>query len=452
KSVNNVINYNQDGIKVSNVSDIVILSNTIFSNMRFGIVFINSNDCLISSNYVYDNLFNGVHLRDTQTTTINRNTIFNHWHNDLSQSGILLDNSSNTHVANNSIFNNHYGINFLNSADNNMITNNTVLDNQEYGLRLEYASDNTIIYNNISDNGLYGILITSGADGNLIQFNAFVGNYGGETQATDDGVSNKFSGNYWDDWSNPDLDEDLIVDNPYPIDGTANNSDPYPLVEFSMEAIENVKTNPNFVGILLFMLTVLTLFGGSTGAGYFVYRTRLKPRDVDSEFEPEEPFSEFVSEELIERVKPLYHKLVVGLENIQTSALPQPITVPLLEPAEPITLIEYFPSDIKEDLRSRIKWRTVLTLIEIAYQDPSETNVINLAKSMDIPTSTLSKEIKRLINLHYIEFFVTAKVLQDARYRTYVITPKGFKLLYILKEAFKLAITRIKEKRGDFYI
>ncbi|MFX0050667.1 MAG: NosD domain-containing protein, partial [Candidatus Hermodarchaeota archaeon] len=378
--------------------------------------------------------------------------IYNHQYGEYYHSSILLDNSSQIRIINNLLKNNHYGINFLNSANDNLIANNAVQDNQQHGIRFEYASRNTVVYNSIFDNQLYGIQITIGSNDNMIQFNVFVDNNNGSIQASDDGTNNIFIGNYWNDWDKLDANEDLIIDNPYPIDGITNNSDPYPLMELSNEAIENIGKNPINLEFLLFILIILTVVGGSTTFGYFIYKTRLIQQDRKIEFETEEPFADFELSEQIEHLTPLYHKLVVGIENLQTSTLPQPVTVTLLEPAEPITLVEYFPSDIKNDLRSGMRWRTILTLIEIAYQDPSETNPIKLAQRLDISASALSKEIKRLRELHYIESFVSAQVLRDGRYRSYTITQKGFKLLYILKETLKLTITRLKEKKGAYYV
>ncbi|MFX0183655.1 MAG: right-handed parallel beta-helix repeat-containing protein [Candidatus Hodarchaeota archaeon] len=449
---NNSIHSNWDGIKATNISNAIFFNNSIYSNARFGVFLTKVTNCTLASNTIHDNLVNGVQLKDSYKTTISSNTIYNHQYGEYFHSSILLDNSSSTLITNNSLFNNHYGINFLNSADDNLITNNTIYGNQEYGIRLEYVSKNMIEFNTIIDNLLYGIQITIGSNDNTIQFNNFKDNNDGSIQASDDGINNIFTGNYWDDLDKVDANEDLIIDNPYPIDGTANNFDHYPLVEFSSEAIDKIGKNPFNSGIFFFILIILTVFGGSTGLGYFVYKTRLNQQDVETEFETEEPLVDFDLSEQIEHLKPLYHKLVVGIENLQTSTLPQPVTVPLLEPPEPITLVEYFPSDIKNDLRSGMRWRTIFTLIEIAYQDPSETNPVKLAQSLDIPAPTLSKEIKKLKELHYIESFVSAQVLRDGRYRSYTITQKGFRLLYILKETLKLTITRLKEKEGAYYM
>ncbi|MHA1983801.1 MAG: MarR family transcriptional regulator [Candidatus Hodarchaeales archaeon] len=108
----------------------------------------------------------------------------------------------------------------------------------------------------------------------------------------------------------------------------------------------------------------------------------------------------------------------------------------------------YFPSDIRNNLQSGLKMRTIMILTEIAYQNPTETNLNELFKRLKIPKSTLSDEIKKLINFGYIKHFSTLKVLTDTRYKTYSITSKGFQLLYILKDAFHLTINQINEKQS----
>ena len=74
---------------------------------------------------------------------------------------------------------------------------------------------------------------------NVVHHNDFVdnGRYMGMSQAYDAGSHNTWydvttnEGNYWSDWTEPDADEDGIVDIPYPIAGPASSHDPYPLTE-----------------------------------------------------------------------------------------------------------------------------------------------------------------------------------------------------------------------------
>ena len=61
-----------------------------------------------------------------------------------------------------------------------------------------------------------------------------------------------------------------------------------------------------------------------------------------------------------------------------------------------------FPPKIRNELKSDLKGRTVLILVEIAYQFPTRSNMSYISKSLAIPFQTVSYEIKRLIELKYI--------------------------------------------------
>ncbi|MFX1424643.1 MAG: right-handed parallel beta-helix repeat-containing protein [Promethearchaeota archaeon] len=440
------------GISLTNVHNAVIKNNTVL-NARFGVFLLNITNCTLLENLVHDNMLNGVHLKEASNTTITNNTIYNHNYGEYPYSSILLDNSSHSSITHNSLSNSYIGINLLHSAHTNFIRNNTVFNNLQHGIRLEYASKNLITHNIIHDNQYYGILFTLGANNNTISYNNFTRNHAGDCQGTDDGVKNVFTYNYWDDWPILDADDDLIIDTPYLLDGTANNSDPYPLV--SVKAYLFNKSQGSGLEndlIQLFVLFIALILVPSLTLGYFLYMRKVKQQELSPEPDDQIPFEEVFPSDQIERLKPLYHKLIVGLENTQTTSLPEPVTITLLEPPDSVELVEYFPSEIKDDLVSGLKGRTILTLIEIAYQDPSETNLVKLAQSLDVPLSTLSKEIKRLNDLKYVETFVSPKVLYDARFKNYIITPKGFKFLFILKEALRITISRLKETRGDIYI
>ncbi|MFX1286786.1 MAG: hypothetical protein ACFFB5_24320 [Promethearchaeota archaeon] len=179
---------------------------------------------------------------------------------------------------------------------------------------------------------------------------------------------------------------------------------------------------------LIFLLSPLSL-------GYYVYRVKKKPQMVIDLFQSNK----------IDYLKSIRHKLIIGLDNLQNRFTEEPIGTPhVKEIYTPSSMVEYFPSDIQHELRSEIKGRTVLTLIEIAYQDPSDTNPVKLAKNLNIPLPTLSKEIKKLRELQYIKTYVSSQVIHDARYRNFEITPKGFKFLSILKFALKVTIDHVK--------
>jgi DNA-binding MarR family transcriptional regulator len=159
----------------------------------------------------------------------------------------------------------------------------------------------------------------------------------------------------------------------------------------------------------------------------------------------QESFSGLFQLEKLKYLKEMSHKVIIGLDNIKSGFIDESFDIPSLDSViPPSSMVEYFPSEIQHELRSEIRGRTVLTLIEIAYQDPSDTNPARLARSLNIPLSTLSKEIKKLKRLHYVDTYISSQVVQDARYRNFKITFKGFKFLSILNSALKMTINRVK--------
>jgi len=88
--------------------------------------------------------------------------------------GILLVNTRNTIITQNTITNQISGIE-LESASDNTITNNFIHANANYGIELESASDNTITNNFIHANTNYGINVVS-SDNNIFAGNTITGN------------------------------------------------------------------------------------------------------------------------------------------------------------------------------------------------------------------------------------------------------------------------------------
>jgi hypothetical protein len=85
-----------------------------------------------------------------------------------------------------------------------------------------------ITKNKIAYNGLYGVacLLTEDC---IIEWNDLIDNNKGSCQAYDNGLTNIFKFNYWNDWTSPDFEDPIgIVDIPYLIDGTSFNNDPCP--------------------------------------------------------------------------------------------------------------------------------------------------------------------------------------------------------------------------------
>ncbi len=121
-----------------------------------------------------------------------------------------------------------WGILLLESSEIN-ITNNTCLNNN-YGLIVQDSNSSYIHYNTFEDNIDHGVYLQSSSKNNIVHHNKFINNNEGAShQASDDGTDNVWyeestkEGNYWDNWNDPKT--------PVPILGSAGSEDPYPLEE-----------------------------------------------------------------------------------------------------------------------------------------------------------------------------------------------------------------------------
>jgi DNA-binding MarR family transcriptional regulator len=149
----------------------------------------------------------------------------------------------------------------------------------------------------------------------------------------------------------------------------------------------------------------------------------------------------------IEFIKNVRNKVIIGLENVNQDLNLEFQKIPLLNSdSTPKSTLDFFPSEIKQELQSKIKSKTIFTLIEIAYQDPTETNPAKISKSLNVPPSTLSREIKKLISLNYLQPYISDVVMLDTRLKNFQITEKGFIFLQNLKNALNSTIAQFKER------
>jgi parallel beta-helix repeat protein len=259
---NCLLNGDNIGIKLENVSNCLIINNTILEFRMFGIV----NDVGSKNNGIRDNVILsksslqnlGIVIKDSFAISVFNNTI------DGTYRAIQVKNSEDSWISYNSIYNNSYGIHselhsdittiFRNQiryndvgmiieSSNNEIVANYVEDNKEIAILLNFSSSNKISSNSISYNSRNGIILNQSAD-NQIYSNIFLNNGDpgllivdsanniirwndfGDSQAVVNGVIAIFDHNYWSEASrHADQDGDGIVDWTMNIPGTASCRD-----------------------------------------------------------------------------------------------------------------------------------------------------------------------------------------------------------------------------------
>jgi DNA-binding MarR family transcriptional regulator len=102
-----------------------------------------------------------------------------------------------------------------------------------------------------------------------------------------------------------------------------------------------------------------------------------------------------------------------------------------------------YPEEMQIELKAELKGRSVLVLIELAFQGPSKSTIGHISKITNIPQPTLSKEIKKLINLGYVKHHTSSNSLNDTRFKYFNLTTKGLTFLHILKESLSYTLMHI---------
>jgi len=242
--IKNTVDSNKTGIKLRYTDNNILRENSVTNNGRFGIHLTDSSNNIIENNFVFNN-GKGIFLMDSNDLSggSNRNVIM---HNDVSNniySGISISDSNNNVLKSNNI-------------------SNTVSDTEGYGIYLT-RSKNSKVEKNIISNNHCGIRI-SGNDNyiNHIYLNSFVENtnnffhvglgwigktgsfYNSPEPITytyNDNTHTNYLGNYWDDYTDIDADNNGIWDNPYTMNSDQDN---YPLI-MPFENYEEGEIPPN---------------------------------------------------------------------------------------------------------------------------------------------------------------------------------------------------------------
>lgn len=261
---------------------LTVIEHNICINDSIGIGVIGPSICTVEENTLVQNS-GGMQLFDASGTIV-RNNSFN---SNGDSSALTIWNSNRVVASGNSFTNESMAINVDSSyycvlenntciggtgadigvyfCSGNRIENNTLRDGAGEGIILQYADGNMICHNLISGKGGYAVDLYEACSHNKIWNNTFTGTMKSGTsydplrpQGNDNGTDNYWNssgaphgyGNYWSDWTQPDLDNDGIVDNPYAMNGSAGAFDNYPLVNVTYVDLEPPVTVDSISGTL----------------------------------------------------------------------------------------------------------------------------------------------------------------------------------------------------------
>jgi len=227
---NMIVNNTDAGIRVRNSTHVDIMDNYISNNTKYGI-------------YVYpDRLVKPPYPEYIKYINITNNTVLENGeavtHGD---GGIILTQVFNCTVSCNTVQDNDdYGIYVC--GNYSCIYNNTIVDNSMYGMKLFNASHNIIFWNDFINNNkinpeypehqAYDMWEGQPGLNPHNHWNSTISDFVYKHSGTGSGGSNvSYMGNYWDNDTCTDANNDGICDSPYKIDGAAAANDYYPLKE-----------------------------------------------------------------------------------------------------------------------------------------------------------------------------------------------------------------------------
>ena len=188
--------------------------------------------------------------------------------------------------------------------------------------------------------------------------------------------------------------------------------------------------------LLSIILMSLILFGG-----FHFYRKRHKLEYDENQF-----FSVLLETKQITFLRSLYHKLIIGLQKYQSFYLNKSdltinfVSTETSNSQNTSVIGKLFPPEYRKELNSDIRGRTVLILIELAFQDLESRFQGFLVKELKIPQQTIAFELKRLLDLDYIKIFNSTDTLVDTRIKYYELTHKGLLFLHILKDVISYTL------------
>jgi parallel beta-helix repeat protein len=239
----------QEGVLASNTDGYNFYYNNITTNSKEGISLTDSDNFAFKSNIINLNSLDGLKISTgTNIKFCDLNQVFNNTKHGINLSSVTHSTFGETFSgfsnSNSNIYNNQLSGFWITESSNLTIWFNNISTNVQNGIYFSGVNSSTIKTNNISSNSQNGTLI-SGGTGNIIYDNFFSGN---TDHSYDDGTNSwntsrvlqtditlynildgpYLGGNFWDDYTGTDSDNDGLGDTVYSIPG-GSNTDSYPL-------------------------------------------------------------------------------------------------------------------------------------------------------------------------------------------------------------------------------
>jgi nitrous oxidase accessory protein len=242
KIIGNSIVNNSEGIR-SQRNDLLISKNNITKNTS-GITGYNTENVVITGNNVSANEY-GINIGICRNITISENQISDN------KGGVELYYYGPHFVHSNNITNNSWGIKFAEGCGNATVYRNRITQNGVGAVLLIFPNAGDVVVSGVGNTVFGNLFINNTRQVTQEESNY---NYPDTTSMGTDIVlwDNGTIGNYWDDYSGLDENDDGLGDAPYIID--ENNKDTYPLMNpFGLDAIPEF---PSFILVFPIILTV----------------------------------------------------------------------------------------------------------------------------------------------------------------------------------------------------
>ena len=464
---NIIQNYNLWGIRISASKNIVIKDNFLENNTFGAIYSYFSKELIISQNAIHKNGY-GVYFREEMINSVIEKNCFlknTKFAIQLGTEGFATLNVENNAINDNSFFNNSLTDPYLNLSQASDWGNINIFKNN-------YWSDLIISDGNSDGINDYSYLIdseernTSFPTGKLKKdqyplINDPVPHLKLPLILLTPNIEKEYSGLVKITWTKPDVENNnniiykieaksdgnwIIINdsvkNTYYLWDSKEVADGQYIIRISTLNVSTISEKPFnvkngnenlFVNIILFLsLSFIAI----TGTAILFYSK--------SKTSNNQTFTEIVSLFSANNLRSFFNKIIVGIENAKLELIDETrMGTEIAEINEYTALANIYPDNLKNDMKSFIKGKSVLILTEIAYQPLVNSHSAYISDILDIPRQTVSDEIKRLLQLQYLTPVVNQTTLLDARFKYYKLTTKGILLLHLLKESIRVTLMQV---------